>query len=149
VYPDGARVKDPNEFGRTVLLTAIVSGHVWHGGVKELTQAFPAEAIISPDPVTKLIPFQLSEDTTTSFRLLKAHPCVIEALIKSFRIWDAPDQRLETSSINNNDTLINKLERNKENSTPNVSMHVEKRLPVVLSLRIVQIENRQNTSVIR
>jgi hypothetical protein len=81
IYPQAAQIKDPNEHGRWVLHTAVLHGHVWHSGVKELLEAAP-DATLYPDPVSGLLPCQLSQDLNTIYRLVRIHPSVMEAQLK-------------------------------------------------------------------
>ncbi|GKY91650.1 hypothetical protein MPSEU_000136900 [Mayamaea pseudoterrestris] len=82
IHPQAARFKDPNEHGRWILHTALLRGHVWQGGVKELFEAAP-DAVLHPDPITRLMPCQLSQDLNTIYRLVRVHPSVMEAQMKT------------------------------------------------------------------
>jgi ankyrin repeat protein len=76
-FPEAARQQDPNEqFGRMPLHTALLNGHEWYGGVKELFEAAPEVALVL-DPVTMLYPYQASQDCDTVYKLLKSFPCVL------------------------------------------------------------------------
>ena len=81
-HPDAARVKFGNRFP---LHIAVSNGHQWDEGVRELFRAYP-QAIGSPDPVSKLWPFQLAAipvgesqaSLDTVLELLLAEPNVLE-----------------------------------------------------------------------
>lgn len=77
-YPEAAHIRDPNEpSDRYALHTALVNGHVWHWGVKELTLHCP-ESITLQDPIERLYPFQLAAvDLDSVFQLLRNLPSVL------------------------------------------------------------------------
>jgi ankyrin repeat protein len=80
--PQSASIGDPNEpIGRYPLHTALLNGHEWDEGVKELVHCAP-QILQARDPIHGLLPFQMVSLSTSSTRLVDplenyfAGPCL-------------------------------------------------------------------------
>ena len=90
LYPEAARISDPNTPGRLPLHMALANRHVWDGGVRHLVQCYP-DALVQADPVTGLLPFLASAapvgdtvvDINTIYNTLRCLPAALEAARES------------------------------------------------------------------
>jgi ankyrin repeat protein len=70
LHPESASICDPNEpIRRYPLHTALLNGHEWDEGVKELVHCAP-QVLQTTDPILGLFPFQMVSLPTTSTRLV-------------------------------------------------------------------------------
>ena len=82
--PDAANETTQGDHGRRPLHIAISNRHTWSGGIECLFRAAP-EVLLTPDPVTRLYPFQLASvpvrdnqvDLDTIYMLLRSQPDVL------------------------------------------------------------------------
>ena len=88
-YPQAAACQDSkNEpTGRFPLHTALIHGHSWEQGVKELAEASPLSVLTMRDPAFCIYPFQLAaasqySDLNTIYQLLRAQPGALLLLQK-------------------------------------------------------------------
>ena len=84
-YPGAAKQTIFDDHGRYPIHTALANRHTWAGGVQDLFHAAP-EIVTTPDPYTKLYPFQLAAipvretevDLDTIYCLLRSRPEVMK-----------------------------------------------------------------------
>jgi hypothetical protein len=87
-YPESAIAQDTTHhpIGRYPIHTALLQGHDWFSGVRELTRCAP-DILLLDDPVYGLKPFELAKDLETTFQLLRCMPHALEASRRSVRSY--------------------------------------------------------------